>query len=41
MMRRQLDGDGRRDGHSTAMDSTAMDGEGMLDSDSTGMDEEE
>ncbi len=36
-----MDGDVRRNSHSTAMDLTAMDGEGLLDSDSTGMDEEE
>ena len=34
-----MDGNGRRDSHSMAMDS--MDGEGLLDSDSTGMDDEE
>ncbi len=37
----KMDGDGRRDGHSMAMDSMAMDSEGRLDGDSMGMDEEE
>jgi len=36
-----MDGNGRRDSHSMAMDSTAMDGEGLLDGDSMGMDDEE
>jgi hypothetical protein len=36
-----MDGNGGRDSHSMAMDSTAMDGKGLLDSDSTGMDDEE
>ena len=36
-----MDGNGWRDSHSMAMDSTAMDGEGLLDGDSTGMDDEE
>ena len=36
-----MDGNGRRDSHSMAMDSTAMDGEGLLDGDSTGMDDQE
>ena len=40
-MQRQLNGNGRRDGYSTAMDSTAMDGKGMLEDDLTRMDKEE
>ena len=36
-----MDCDGRCDGHSTAMDSTAMDGEGRLDGDQTWMDQVE
>ena len=36
-----MDGNGRRDSHSMAMDSTAMDGKGLLDGDLTGMDDEE
>ena len=36
-----MDGNGGRDSHSMAMDSTAMDGKGLLDGDSTGMDDEE
>ena len=36
-----MDGNGRCDIHSMAMDSTAMDGEGLLNGDSTGMDDEE
>jgi len=36
-----MDGNGRQDSHSMAMDLTAMDGEGLLDSDLMGMDDEE
>ena len=36
-----MDGDGRHDGHSTLMDSTALDSKGRLDGDTAGMDEEE
>ena len=36
-----MDGNGRRDSHSMAMDSTAMNGEGLLDGDSVGMDDDE
>jgi len=36
-----MDGNGRRDSHSMAMEPTAMDIEGLLDGDSTGMDDEE
>ena len=36
-----MDGNGRCDSHSMAMDSPAMDGEGLLNGDSTGMDDEE
>ena len=36
-----MDGDRRRNGHSTAMDSMAMDGKGWLKGDLMGMDEEE